>query len=336
MEEGRALPVRLSGDRDAIGHLTSQDWTKIVAVTQRCRDVGDRAVRASRERLAGHTRRIRDSTAPGARTSYTSADARAIDVSPRSRVQDIHRDGRRAGVRARVQPEGVQADPLPSKSSVRASPPPTKSGGAPVLMREPKVFFVDDHAGKPIGINLFVGKRPSAAFGATRDGDRADARVGDGRARAAHYGLLVLHDDQVREYAYAARRFPAGCAQGRHLSPRRCWTRRESRGWTIVSMKSAWKRIFSFSQVTDAPRAQSAAGPLVLHGFHDGVEVVGRGRLQGRELLERHQVLRPELLADREHVPVVQIGSWTGWRGRRRRSARSSDRGRPPARTGRA
>jgi hypothetical protein len=32
-------------------------------------------------------------------------------------------------------------------------------------MREPKVFFIDDHAGKPTGINLFIGKRPYAAFG---------------------------------------------------------------------------------------------------------------------------------------------------------------------------
>jgi haloacid dehalogenase-like hydrolase len=37
--------------------------------------------------------------------------------------------------------------------------------GKPVLMRESKVFFVDDGPGKPIGINLFIGKRPYAAFG---------------------------------------------------------------------------------------------------------------------------------------------------------------------------
>lgn len=37
--------------------------------------------------------------------------------------------------------------------------------GKPVLMREPKTFFVDDGPGKAIGINLFIGKRPFAAFG---------------------------------------------------------------------------------------------------------------------------------------------------------------------------
>jgi phosphoserine phosphatase len=44
-------------------------------------------------------------------------------------------------------------------------------GGMPVLMREPKVFFIDDKAGKPVGINLFIGKRPVAAFG-NSGGDR--------------------------------------------------------------------------------------------------------------------------------------------------------------------
>src|SRR6185437_16526596 len=37
-------------------------------------------------------------------------------------------------------------------------------GDAPELMRLPKLFFDDDHAGKAIGIDLFIGKRPYAAF----------------------------------------------------------------------------------------------------------------------------------------------------------------------------
>ena len=43
--------------------------------------------------------------------------------------------------------------------------------GKPVLMREPKIFFIDDHAGKAVGITLFIGKRPYAAFG-NSGGDR--------------------------------------------------------------------------------------------------------------------------------------------------------------------
>ena len=72
--------------------------------------------------------------------------------------------------------------------------------GKPVLMREPKLFFIDDNAGKAIGINLFIGKRPNAAFG-NSSGDREMLEwttAGDG----ARLGMLVLHDDAEREYAY--------------------------------------------------------------------------------------------------------------------------------------
>ena len=37
--------------------------------------------------------------------------------------------------------------------------------GKPVLTRERKLFFIDDRRGKPIGIDVFIGKRPCAAFG---------------------------------------------------------------------------------------------------------------------------------------------------------------------------
>jgi hypothetical protein len=34
--------------------------------------------------------------------------------------------------------------------------------GTPVLVKEPKVEFVDDGPGRPSGINRFIGRRPSA------------------------------------------------------------------------------------------------------------------------------------------------------------------------------
>ncbi len=71
---------------------------------------------------------------------------------------------------------------------------------AAALMREPKVLFIDDHAGKPIGIHLFIGKRPYAAFG-NSGGDREmleSTTAGAGK----RLGMLVLHDDAERGYAY--------------------------------------------------------------------------------------------------------------------------------------
>lgn len=43
--------------------------------------------------------------------------------------------------------------------------------GKPVLVRLAQINFIDDKAGKPIGINEHIGKRPIFAFG-TSDGDR--------------------------------------------------------------------------------------------------------------------------------------------------------------------
>ena len=74
------------------------------------------------------------------------------------------------------------------------------ANGKPVLMREPKVFFVDDGPGKAIGINLFIGKRPCAAFG-NSGGDEQMlqwTQAGDG----AKLMMLVHHDDASVNSAY--------------------------------------------------------------------------------------------------------------------------------------
>src|SRR5262249_42687009 len=39
------------------------------------------------------------------------------------------------------------------------------AGGKSVLMKEPKVEFIDDGPGKPVGINRFIDRRPIFAFG---------------------------------------------------------------------------------------------------------------------------------------------------------------------------
>jgi len=59
--------------------------------------------------------------------------------------------------------------------------------GKPVLMRLPKVHFIDGKAGTPVGINEFIGRRPVAAFG---------------NSGGARLMMLVFHDDADREYDY--------------------------------------------------------------------------------------------------------------------------------------
>jgi phosphoglycolate phosphatase-like HAD superfamily hydrolase len=116
--------------------------------------------------------------------------------------------------------------------------------GKPFLTKEPKLLLNDDNAGKPEGIHLMIGRRPYAAFG-NSTGDRQMleyTKAGDGDRLA----MLVLHDDAKREYAY-------GPAQG--LPDTRVGTftqalydEAKKQGWTVISMKNDWKRIFAFEQ----------------------------------------------------------------------------------------
>jgi hypothetical protein len=114
--------------------------------------------------------------------------------------------------------------------------------GKPVLMRLPELNFIDDKAGKPVGINQHIGRRPIAAFG-NSDGDRQMleyTKAGEG----ARLAMLVLHDDATREYAY-------GPAQGLPATKLGAFTQAlydeaKKDGWTVINMKNDWKRIFAF------------------------------------------------------------------------------------------
>ena len=114
--------------------------------------------------------------------------------------------------------------------------------GKPFLTKEPRLLLNDDNAGKPEGIHLMIGLRPYAAFG-NSTGDRQMleyTKAGDG----ARLAMLVLHDDDKREYAY-------GPAQGLPDTKVGTFTQAlydeaKKAGWPIISMKQDWKRIFAF------------------------------------------------------------------------------------------
>jgi phosphoglycolate phosphatase-like HAD superfamily hydrolase len=109
-------------------------------------------------------------------------------------------------------------------------------GRVPVLMKEPKVEFIDDGPGKPVGINHFIGRRPVLAFG-NSDGDQQMLEWTAAGAGARFMGL-VHHTDAVREYAYDRQS---------HIGKLdKAWDEAVRRNWAIVDMKNDWKVIYPF------------------------------------------------------------------------------------------
>ena len=114
--------------------------------------------------------------------------------------------------------------------------------GKPILTKEAKLWVNDDNAGKPEGIHLMIGRRPHAAFG-NSTGDRQMLEY-TGAGDGARLMMLVLHDDAQREYAY-------GPAEGLPETKVGTFTQAlydqaKKDGWTVISIKSDWKRIFAF------------------------------------------------------------------------------------------
>jgi len=116
------------------------------------------------------------------------------------------------------------------------------TSGRPFLTKEPRLLLNDNNAGKPEGIHLMIGRRPYAAFG-NSTGDRQMLEY-TGAGDGARLMMLVLHDDATREYAY-------GPATGLPASKVGTFTQALydeaiKNGWTVISMKNDWKRIFAF------------------------------------------------------------------------------------------
>ncbi len=130
-----------------------------------------------------------------------------------------------------VPPEQVVGSSIKTRYQLR--------DGQPVLARLPELNFIDDKAGKPVGIQQHIGRRPIAAFG-NSDGDLQMLQwttAVDGRS----LGVIIRHTDAGREWAY-----DRDSAVGR-LD--KALDEAGEGGWIVVDMKRDWTRVYPFDTV---------------------------------------------------------------------------------------
>jgi len=125
-----------------------------------------------------------------------------------------------------VPPEQVVGSSIRTKYELR--------NGKPAIVRLPEIDFIDDKAGKPVGIHKFIGRRPIAAFG-NSDGD-FEMLEWTTSAPGARLGVIVHHDDAQREFAYDRTSHVGRLNRGLDEGP--------ARGWTVVSVKNDWKQVY--------------------------------------------------------------------------------------------
>jgi phosphoserine phosphatase len=238
-KEKQPFQAVIAHDREAMSKFTEGDWIEIVAATH---------AGMSTEAFQGLVKDwLASAKAPRFDRPYTD-----LIYQP---MLEVMRYLREKGFRTYIVTGGGQEFVRVYSEKVYGIPPEQVVGssiatkfeevnGKPVLTREPKVFFIDDGPGKPVGINLFIGKRPIAAFG-NSGGDAQMlqwAQAGEG----ARLMMLVYHDDAKREYAYG----PAGGLADSKIGTfsDALMAQAKAGGWTVISMKSDWKRVFQFEK----------------------------------------------------------------------------------------
>jgi len=127
-----------------------------------------------------------------------------------------------------VPPEQVVGSSIKTRFEMR--------DGRPILFRLPEINFIDDKAGKPVGINEHVGRRPIAAFG-NSDGD-LEMLQWTTMSGGVRLGLIVHHTDAEREYAYDR--------QSHFGRLDKALDAAALNKWTVVDMRRDWKRVFAF------------------------------------------------------------------------------------------
>jgi len=103
------------------------------------------------------------------------------------------------------------------------------------IVKKPEIGLINDRAGKPVGIDLHIGRKPILAAGNVRSGGDIAMLAYCQSNKRPSLQLLINHDDAEREFAYREKDNASLNAARKH-------------GWVVVSMKRDWKRMFSFDK----------------------------------------------------------------------------------------
>ena len=123
---------------------------------------------------------------------------------------------------------------IPPQQVMGSATPSEYDAATQEVMKLPGIAFVDDKAGKPVGIDSRIGQRPIFAAG-NSDGDFQMieyATSGDG----PRFGLIVHHTDAAREFAYDRDSHVGRLVRGLDEGP--------GRGWLIVDMARDWEQVW--------------------------------------------------------------------------------------------
>jgi phosphoglycolate phosphatase-like HAD superfamily hydrolase len=111
--------------------------------------------------------------------------------------------------------------------------------GIPVIIKEPELAFVDDKAGKPVGIYQHIGRRPVFAAG-NSDGDMEMLQYAtiprSKNDTTPRFVLIVHHTDAAREYAYDRESHMGKLDKGLDVAAQY--------GWYVIDMKKDWATVY--------------------------------------------------------------------------------------------
>lgn len=220
----------LSGDSQALASLSMQDLAKILAVTHSGMSVTDFQ--------ALEVKWLAEAINPHFNRPYTQ-----LVYQPMLELMDLLRQhefkiyivtgGGQEFVRTFA--DKVYGVPLEQVIGTAGKTKYVYNNGQPELIKLSSVELVDDHAGKPEAINLFIGRQPILAVG-NSDGDRQMLEWTQARP-GAHLMLLVHHDDAQREFAYDTES-KVGTFSNALMQEAK------AQGWSVISMKQDWRVIF--------------------------------------------------------------------------------------------